>query len=449
MRCCPKLRQKHVNIYFIEQNINSNDLAQDLLLKLMQIFDEQDSKDKSIKVRTGINESAKKGVLRTSGKLFGYFYDKDTNSLSIVEKEAEIVRTIFNLYNNGYGIRRIISYLTQSKLFTRSGNPFAKTTIQRILDNEKYAGFNNILKYDTGVVFNKNTYPKVKENYDIEPCDRIPSIISWELFSQCREKMQNNVNHITSKGVYHGISKYGKMLICGSCGCNYSANSDDGKKFYNCAGKKYKKNGCNAPNIYEAQLDECFCHLHEGGMQKLVEQKTKEVTMKKYYVALLEYRKISADLRTKCEEIGVSIAKLKAELENYYELYAITATGKSYLMNVIKEREAELESLNLKLFNLSKPISAIYFEIMKLVEESAKINEYMKEIKIHTLEDVIELVDKIIVSRGSDGKVSLDVVLNYLSNETKYYENIELPEDYDYARTQKIIREALSYAEDL
>ena len=32
------LRQKHVNVYFIEQNINTSDLAQDLLYKLISVF---------------------------------------------------------------------------------------------------------------------------------------------------------------------------------------------------------------------------------------------------------------------------------------------------------------------------------------------------------------------------------------------------------------------------
>ena len=50
----------------------------------------------------------------------------------------------------------------------------SKSTLRRIIDNEKYCGLNNSLKYDTGEVFNKNSYPKVKDEYTVQPTDKIP-----------------------------------------------------------------------------------------------------------------------------------------------------------------------------------------------------------------------------------------------------------------------------------
>lgn len=50
---------------------------------------------------------------------------------------------------------------------------FYSANSRRIIDNEKYCGLNNSLKYDTGEVFNKNSYPKVKDEYTVQPTDKI------------------------------------------------------------------------------------------------------------------------------------------------------------------------------------------------------------------------------------------------------------------------------------
>jgi len=41
-----------------------------------------------------------------------------------------------------------------------------------MIDNEKYAGLNNRGKFDTGIVFSKNSYPKVKNQYATPETDK-------------------------------------------------------------------------------------------------------------------------------------------------------------------------------------------------------------------------------------------------------------------------------------
>ena len=91
------LRQKGVYIFFLEQNIDTKDLSQELLLKLLQIFDEQDSKDKSLKVRTGFEEAINRNRVHSNGKLYGYQYDIPTKTLIVKDYEAQVVRKIFGL----------------------------------------------------------------------------------------------------------------------------------------------------------------------------------------------------------------------------------------------------------------------------------------------------------------------------------------------------------------
>ena len=150
-------------------------------LEIFLSFDEHESRDRSIKVKFGQKESAKRGHIFTSSKLYGYHYIKDTNRCEIIPEEANNIRTIFNLYNQGLGFRQISNYLTEHNITTRNHKPFCKSTLRRIITNEKYCGLNNSLKYDTGEVFNKNSYPKVKDEYTVQPTDKIPAIVLYVL----------------------------------------------------------------------------------------------------------------------------------------------------------------------------------------------------------------------------------------------------------------------------
>lgn len=69
-------------------------------------------------------------------------YDKDENGkLVVVEFKAVIVRKIFELYLNGFGVRRIKKYLEENGIKTVTGKDvWSTSTIDRILSNEEYVG---------------------------------------------------------------------------------------------------------------------------------------------------------------------------------------------------------------------------------------------------------------------------------------------------------------------
>ncbi len=69
-------------------------------------------------------------------------YDKDENGRQVVvESESVIVRKIFELYLNGFGVRKIKKYLEENEIKTVTGKEvWSTSTIDRILSNEKYVG---------------------------------------------------------------------------------------------------------------------------------------------------------------------------------------------------------------------------------------------------------------------------------------------------------------------
>jgi hypothetical protein len=133
---------------------------------------------------------------------------------------------------------------------------YQSSSIRRIITNEKYCGLDNSLKYDTGEVFNKNSYPKVKDEYTVQPTDKIPAIISRDLFYKCKDIMHSKTNYKNQCGIYNGSSKYKNLIYCGVCGSVYHSNRDKGRIFYNCSNKKlHGTAACNSVNVSEKQID--------------------------------------------------------------------------------------------------------------------------------------------------------------------------------------------------
>ena len=91
---------------------------------------------------------------------------------------------------------------------------YQSSSIRRIITNEKYCGLDNSLKYDTGEVFNKNSYPIVKAEYKVKDTDKIPAIISRDLFYICQQIMHSKTNYKNQCGIYNGNSKYKNFIYC-------------------------------------------------------------------------------------------------------------------------------------------------------------------------------------------------------------------------------------------
>lgn len=428
------LRQKGVNIFFIEQNINSNDLGQDLLLKLMQIFDEQDSKDKSVKVMTGIRESANNGVIRVNSKIYGFKYNKETNSLSVIPEEAAVVKQIFELYSTGIGTRRIINILTNDKCFTRSGKPFSKSSISRILSNEKYAGYNNLLKYDTGIVFAKN-YPKVKDEYRVEECDRIEPIVSKDLFDLCQEIRQTNVNYKAAKGKYNGITKYGKLLVCGMCGENYTSNMDDGRRFYNCSGKKAKRNGCTNRNISEKRLDVFVNRMLGNNIERYISKQKKRTVSVILTMANEMMKRIDVDKEAAKRILQDKIDSHTKKLEGYYELYADESSRRDILKRMIDKTNEEIQMLESELRESAKGNDEIMIELALLRDALIKAEKQSKVITPKTKEEMIEQINTIRIV-GDTPEVRLKIPKELESINGMNIDEVEIDTTLDIAQVK-------------
>lgn len=131
----------NVKVYFEKENLSNYDKEMRTMMGIYAGFAQEESKSMSDNIKWGIRERMREGkVCLNCTRFLGY--DKNENGrLVVVESEAVIVRKIFELYLNGFGVRKIKKYLEENGIKTVTGKDvWSTSTIDRILSNEKYVG---------------------------------------------------------------------------------------------------------------------------------------------------------------------------------------------------------------------------------------------------------------------------------------------------------------------
>ena len=160
------LKEKNVAILFEEENINTLEMAGELLLTILSSVAQQESETISSHVKLGLKMKQQRGELIGYNGCLGYTYDKENKSISINQEEAEIVKYIFNRYAQGVGSSIIARELTNMKYLTPKGlTRWSDSTVRRILKNEKYKG--DVLQgktYTTDPITHKRVINMGEEN---------------------------------------------------------------------------------------------------------------------------------------------------------------------------------------------------------------------------------------------------------------------------------------------
>jgi len=194
-----------------------------ILESLLEGMNQYYSAELAQKVRRGMHETRMKGNYQ--GGHLPYGYVATGKKVGVDEEKAEVVRFIFEQFSKGVFVRDIIATLTEHGIL-HNGRPFPMNTVYCILKNEKYSG--------TYMLGN-------------EVVDKIyPPIISQEIFTQVREKVNANKYGKRSVDVVYYLRQ---KMKCGYCGesmiaeCGTSGQGDR-RYYYKCHGRKNLHNGC-------------------------------------------------------------------------------------------------------------------------------------------------------------------------------------------------------------
>ena len=400
------LMQNDVGVYFQTNGINTYDPNSEFILNMMGSVAQEEVKRLSARVKWGHKEAIKKGRVLGSNNIIGY--TKNNATLVIEPNEANKIREIFKLYATGkYGFTKLALILYNRGIKNSKGNIYDKDTLKRIIENPKYKGYyrghtTEIIDYKTKKRINIS-----KEEQIIYKSDKIPKIVSEELWNKANKVLEERRTEIKLNS-YNSIKKYPytSKIICGNDGCKYSRMTNKNNKLKPrwacCNYIKYRLNVCKSPIIYECDLDNIFINI----LKKLFNLNDIIKTLADYYINCknnIEYDTVISDIENDIKKINLKKEKILDLLIN----------------NIITNNEYK-EKNN----NYNNDISILKKKIDILKEEKNKksitpqklINEVKEKLEYKDiLADFINtFLEKVIVYKNNDDRkdLTLEIYMN-------------------------------------
>ena len=266
------LRDAGVRIISIGDGIDFPNDDDWLKIQFQFLVNEMPVTDTSRKVRNVIKRRQADGKWLCAAP-YGYIINNQ-QQFEIVPTEADIVRRIYDHYNNdGWGYKKIANYLTEQGVPTPRMSEqmrkqaegkttkrevkaaWALVTVQGILDNDFYIGTLRQGKFTRAKINGKDVRRDEDEQIVIE--NHHQPIIDYRTFATTRALREKR-----TRSNYRGIKKYDNVysgfLECGDCGAPmFSMSRSDIAPAYTC-GTYHRRGraGCTSHHIRVDKLDE-------------------------------------------------------------------------------------------------------------------------------------------------------------------------------------------------
>lgn len=263
------LRDAGVRIISITDAIDFPTHDDWLQIQLRFLLNEQPVTDTSKKVRAVIGKSQSNGEWLCAVP-YGYVVTSYKNlKFEIVPDEADIIKEIFQLYNDGWGYKKIANYLTDKNIPTprmkekeraenedkqynrKTKKEWSIVTISTILANDFYIGTLRQHKYQRTKINGSDAKLSDDENIVFEK--HHDPIIDDRTFLYTREQLSKRTT-----AHYRGIKKYETpytgYLFCGDCGAPmFSRSRPELDPSYICG--TYHKRGLKGCTSHHVRVD--------------------------------------------------------------------------------------------------------------------------------------------------------------------------------------------------
>lgn len=392
-----------------------------LITGIKAILAAEYSRDLSKKLNNAHKRREKLGSsVMTNGTMIGY--DQVNGELVINEKEAIIVRRVFNMYLNGMGVLKISKALADDGILNNNGNPYGVSTLMRMLKNEKYMGTMICNKYHKD--FDTKRIIRNDESEWIIHENRIPPIISKEVFNKAKEIRLSRLSDDDGrkrgkKSKQHILSE---KIICGECGSNMSVfniKRKNGNINHRIFCLNFSKNGrlgvglfpdlgCNMPNASPDKLNTII--------NKIIESIEIDDN---YLHNSLEKMKGTDELK----EIKSDLCKVKKQIETIKQKREILLD--KYLDGIVDDDIYSIK--NQKMLDEQESLIKLRDELE--VKESSynnneqRINSIIERIKNEKLkyETFVDMVEKIVVYRDCVYFYIIGIETPFVVNESINY----------------------------
>ncbi len=420
------LGRNNVRVLSVTENIDTSNENDDLIVGFKGIINDLYARDISKKIRAGYLQKQKEGIVITTP--MGYYKDRNTNEILIVQEEAEIIRRIFELYLSGYGMKSITRILnnegvkspqyyqnTKYKKSLPSIRPdvskrymWTSTTVKRILQNEFYIGTLVCHKCSTSKINHRREKVPAEEQFIYE--NFVPAIISKEKWEQVQYIIKQKSERQVRASAGTSCHRYTGLIECEDCGsvfvCKTRKHKDQSKRYeYICNGyHRYGKDVCSQHRIDEIVLDELI-------YDELIKLK---------YEVFEKCNDIEKDIERWRRRDGFTKNKLK-ELNS--QLVIQREERKAIVLERLRDKKLE-DIYSELLVDCENRIKRLERDIAMLMHYDMKMSKRKTEMKsvAEILEKILQegeisdanirlLVNKIII-KEQEGKLDIHIKLN-------------------------------------
>lgn len=421
-------------VILIDDNYDSF-VSDDDIIGIKTWDNERHVKSTSRKVKRVKRLEQEKGTLITAPP-FGYVrHALNKRLFEIDEESASIVRLIFELYLNGYGIRKLSDELNnrgvptasmlQKKRCEEAGVVYRKTLatkwnfsmVKDIIINDFYLGIFRTHKRERKKINGREV--KVKKEDQFVFYQHHEAIIPEEQFYQVQETL-NKRKKIGYRGQKKYVNLFAGVLFCKDCNSRLTAiNRESRSKYYICG--TYNKKGkqfCSHSHVVNEEVltsiiikyltlcrDSLIEIIRDFDITKLKNNRFSENDGKVH---------LERELETAKGELQILVKQKIEEITRNPTMQGILTETYDCLQNDKLSRIASIEK-TLKELIMEPKVPAT--SIKPCLNSALDIlNDIILQKKL-TMRDVETLIDKIIVDK--DG--SVEVYLNHgLGNLAKY-----------------------------
>lgn len=360
------LTKQGIRVITATDNIDTFNDEDEMRIELNKFVNHLYARQGSGRVKKGYRQKQKDhGVCNMPP--IGYYKDKNTNEIVIMEEPAEIVREIYSLYlEGGYGFKAIAEKLNNEGkksasyyqlLYNKKKQGYNKpeitkkhlwdsTAVKRVLTNEFYTG----TFYDHKEECDKarGIRRKVPKEQQFKHENFAPAIIpkdTWDKVQKLLEsKKQTNVRASSGKP-YH---RYAGLLKCGDCGCTFVAKvrrwRDKPERVeYVCNGYHRYKGYCTSHRVQERDLD-ALIYKELLRIKSHAEENWKSI--EKDVKVLMKNK---ANTEKKISDMKNKISALKEDIENILMERIADKENREAYDSMIAKRKNEIEILTKKI----------------------------------------------------------------------------------------------------
>lgn len=321
----------------------------------------------SIKIKCTLTMKRERGEFIGNYAPFGYQKDPaDRHRLVVDEEQAEIVRKIFDWYEDGMSASSIAKRLNAMQIMTpgdykiRDGcksfithdrnssklHAWTTTTIATILKNEVYIGNMVQGKHKSVSYRSKKMMLTDESEWTVVEGTHAP-IISDEQFAIIHERFARRTR--ISPGKTHVYPLSG-LVSCGACGHRMNRVVSQGYARYRCMTRTYAPDKCQCPSIKEEYLEELILQTLQSLIARLVDVK-----------AVIDAARQFKTINGAKNEYMLALNKAKREQERLqdaqFHLYDDLQSGlipKAQYLQFQKRYETEIAAQEVKIEQLNQ-----------------------------------------------------------------------------------------------